>query len=138
MLDGEALHKNGPVALRSAITLVVRLASACNQVAARLAIKDVDILGRSPVGGGGSSDIYYGKYQDTPVAIKRLRFRGSLPADSEVCIARESRKRMVSISLRSKRSLTGGALDLSRGSPVAQRAPLACPTFPGHCRHRRL
>lgn len=95
MLDGEALHKNGPVALRSAITLVVRLASACNQVAARVAIKDVDILGRSPVGGGGSSDIYYGKYQDTPVAIKRLRFRGSLPADSEVCIARESRKPMI-------------------------------------------
>ncbi|KAF7426285.1 hypothetical protein PC9H_008653 [Pleurotus ostreatus] len=81
MLDGEALHKNGPVALRSAITLVVRLASACNQVAAGLAIKDVDILSRSPVGGGGSSDIYYGKYQDTAVAIKRLRFRGNLPTN---------------------------------------------------------
>ncbi|KAF4586732.1 hypothetical protein EYR40_010747 [Pleurotus pulmonarius] len=79
MLDGEALQNEGPVPFRSAIALVVRLALACNQVPANLVIKNVDILRWSPVDGGGSSDIYCGKYQDTAVAIKRLRSRGASP-----------------------------------------------------------
>ncbi len=112
MLDGEAPQNEGPVPFRSAIALVVRLASACNQVPASLRIKNVDILRWSPVDGGGSSDIYCGKYRDTAVAIKRLRSHAASPTDKVRTTYRRSRQ-LVS-------RLTRGVLDdLSRSYAMA-------------------